>query len=54
MTLRTFDLNKQMTDTPQHIKELQLKLWRSGSPMGRRKQALESNHQLFQSGHLLK
>jgi len=37
-----------MTDTPQHIKELQLKLWLSKSPMERLKQTLESNGQLLQ------
>ena len=37
-----------MTDTPQHIKELQLKLWLSQSPMERLKQTLESNGQLLQ------
>ena len=37
-----------MTDTPQHIKELQLKIWLSKSPMERLKQTLESNGQLLQ------
>jgi hypothetical protein len=37
-----------MTDTPQHIKELQLKLWLSKYPMERLKQTLESNGQLLQ------
>ena len=37
-----------MTDTPQHIKELQLKLWLSKSPMERLKQTLEGNGQLLQ------
>ena len=37
-----------MKDTPQHIKELQLKLWLSKSPMERLKQTLESNGQLLQ------
>ena len=37
-----------MRDTPQHIKELQLKLWLSKSPMERLKQTLESNGQLLQ------
>ena len=37
-----------MTDTPQHIKDLQLKLWLSQSPMERLKQTLESNGQLLQ------
>jgi hypothetical protein len=36
-----------MTDTPQHIKELQLKIWLSKSPMERLKQTLESNGQLL-------
>ncbi len=45
-----------MTDTPQHIKELQLKLWLSKSPMERLKQTLESNGQLLQfwsSAHIV-
>jgi hypothetical protein len=45
-----------MTDTPQHIKELQLKLWLSKSPMERLKQTLESNGQLLQfwsSAHVI-
>jgi hypothetical protein len=37
-----------MTDTPQHIKDLQLKIWLSKSPMERLKQTLESNGQLLQ------
>jgi hypothetical protein len=37
-----------MTDTPQHIKELQLKIWLSKSPMERLKQTLETNGQLLQ------
>jgi hypothetical protein len=37
-----------MIDTPRHIKELQLKLWLSKSPMERLKQTLESNGQLLQ------
>jgi hypothetical protein len=37
-----------MTDTPQHIKELQLKIWLSKSPMERLKQTLEDNGQLLQ------
>jgi hypothetical protein len=37
-----------MTDTPQHIKELQLKLWLSKSPMERLRLTLESNGQLLQ------
>lgn len=32
-----------MTDTPQHIKELQLKIWLSKSPMERLKQFMEDN-----------
>jgi hypothetical protein len=32
-----------MTDTPQHIKELQLKIWLSRSPMERLKQFMEDN-----------
>jgi hypothetical protein len=45
-----------MTDIPQHIKELQLKLWLSKSPMERLKQTLESNGQLLQfwsSAHVI-
>lgn len=37
-----------MTDTPQHIKELQLKIWLSKSPMERLKETLESNGQVLQ------
>ena len=37
-----------MIDTPQHIKELQLKIWLSKSPMERLKQTLETNGQLLQ------
>jgi len=37
-----------MTDTPQHIKELQLKIWLSKSPMERLRLTLESNGQLLQ------
>jgi hypothetical protein len=37
-----------MTDTPQHIKELQLKIWLSKSPMERLRQTLEDNGQLLQ------
>jgi hypothetical protein len=37
-----------MTDTPQHIKELQLKIWLSKSPMERLKQTLEDNVALLQ------
>jgi hypothetical protein len=37
-----------MTDTPQHIKELQLEIWLSKSPMERLKQTLETNGQLLQ------
>lgn len=37
-----------MTDTPQHIKELQLKIWLSKSPMERLRQTLENNGQLLQ------
>ena len=39
--------DKQMTDTPRHIKELQLKLWLSKSPMERLKLTLESNGELL-------
>jgi hypothetical protein len=37
-----------MTDTPQYIKELQLQIWLSKSPMERLKQTLETNGQLLQ------
>jgi hypothetical protein len=37
-----------MTDTPQHIKELQLKIWLSKSQMERLRQTLEDNGQLLQ------
>ena len=36
-----------MTDTPQHIKELQLKIWLSKSPRERLKLTLEGNGQLL-------
>ena len=36
-----------MTDTPQHIKELQLKIWLSKSPEERLKLTLEGNGQLL-------
>ena len=36
-----------MTDTPQHIKSLQLKIWLSKSPMERLKQMMEDNASLF-------
>ncbi|MBS0031378.1 hypothetical protein ACTJJ0_30060 [Chitinophaga sp. 22321] len=32
-----------MTDTPTHIKQLQLKIWLSKSPMERLKQMMEDN-----------
>lgn len=32
-----------MTDTPDHIKQLQLKIWLSKSPMERLKQMMEDN-----------
>ena len=37
-----------MNDTPQHIKELQLKIWLSKSPAERLKQFMEDNTSLFQ------
>jgi hypothetical protein len=37
-----------MTDTPQHIKELQLKIWLSKSPMERLRQTLQDNGELLQ------
>jgi hypothetical protein len=36
-----------MTDTPQHIKDLQLKIWLSKPPMERLKQMMEDNDALF-------
>jgi len=36
-----------MTDTPQHIKDLQLKIWLSKSPAERLKRFLEDNDALF-------
>ena len=36
-----------MTDTPEHIKELQLKIWLSKPPMERLRQFLEDNEVLF-------
>jgi hypothetical protein len=45
-----------MTDTPQHIKELQLKIWLSKSPMERLRQTLEDNGALLQfwsSAHVI-
>ena len=37
-----------MNDTPQYIKELQLKIWLSKSPGERLKQFMEDNASLFQ------
>lgn len=37
-----------MNDTPQHIKDLQLKIWLSKSPAERLKQFMEDNTSLFQ------
>jgi hypothetical protein len=37
-----------MNDTPQHIKDLQLKIWLSKSPGERLKQFMEDNASLFQ------
>ena len=37
-----------MNDTPQHIKELQLKIWLSKSPGERLRQFMEDNASLFQ------
>ncbi len=37
-----------MTDTPQHIKDLQLKIWLSKPPMERLKQMMEDNAALMQ------
>ena len=43
-----------MTDTPQHIKDLQLKIWLSKPPMERLRQMMEDNAALFKfwsAGH---
>lgn len=37
-----------MTDTPQHIKDLQLEIWLSKPPMERLKQFLIDNEVLYQ------
>jgi hypothetical protein len=37
-----------MNDTPQDIKDLQLKIWLSKSPMERLKQMMENNTSLYQ------
>ena len=37
-----------MNDTPQYIKELQLKIWLSKSPGDRLRQFMEDNASLFQ------
>jgi hypothetical protein len=37
-----------MNDTPQHVKELQLKIWLSKSAAERLKQFMEDNASLFQ------
>ena len=44
LTLRS---DKLMTDTPQHIKELQLKIWLSKSAGERLRLTLEGNGQLL-------
>jgi hypothetical protein len=36
-----------MTDTPQHVQDLQLKLWLSKSPEERLLQALKNNEAIF-------
>jgi hypothetical protein len=36
-----------MTDTPQHIKDLQLKIWLSKPPMERLRQFLTDNETLY-------
>jgi hypothetical protein len=36
-----------MTDTPQHIQDLQLQLWLAKTPGERLLQALKNNEQLF-------
>lgn len=38
-----------MTDTPQHIYELQLKLWLSKAPMERLHQSMINNDAIFKS-----
>ena len=37
-----------MNDTPQHIQDLQLKIWLSKSPMQRLRQMMENNAMLHQ------
>jgi hypothetical protein len=37
-----------MNDTPQHIKEQQLKIWLSKPPMERLRQMMENNAMLYQ------
>jgi hypothetical protein len=37
-----------MNDTPQNIKDLQLKIWLSKSPMERLRQMMENNAMLYQ------
>jgi hypothetical protein len=36
-----------MTDTPDHIKQIQLQIWLSKPPMERLKQMMEDNEALF-------
>lgn len=36
-----------MTDTPQHIQDLQLKIWLSKSPGERLLQAIKNNQEMF-------
>lgn len=36
-----------MTDTPDHIKEIQLKIWLSKSPAERLRQMMVNNEELF-------
>lgn len=43
-----------MNDTPQHIKELLLKIWLSKSPGDRLNQFMEDNNSLFYFGIRLK
>ena len=43
-----------MTDTPQHIKDLQLKIWLSKSPAERLKQFLLDNEDLYKFWQTIK
>ena len=43
-----------MTDTPQHIKDLQLKIWLSKTPMERLYQSMKDNEDLMTFWEVLK